>query len=107
MPKRRLCGFFCAALLAGQGQVPLTSHEVRHLKVTLLSTMLADNGIGEWGFAALVEADGRQLLVDTGARPQTVLTNVHDLGIDLSKVQDVVLTHFHDDHTGGLMTLRA
>jgi len=30
------------------------------LKVTILSTMLADEGIGEWGFAALVEADGRQ-----------------------------------------------
>jgi 7,8-dihydropterin-6-yl-methyl-4-(beta-D-ribofuranosyl)aminobenzene 5'-phosphate synthase len=106
MPKRRLCCLFCAALLAGQGQVPLANHEVKQLKVTILSTMLADGGIGEWGFAALVEADGRQLLVDTGARPQTVLANVHDLRIDLSKVQDVVLTHFHDDHTGGLMTLR-
>lgn len=74
--------------------------------MTILSTMLADDGIGEWGFAALVEVDGRQLLVDTGARPQTVLANAHDLRIDLSKVEDVVLTHFHDDHTGGLMTLR-
>ena len=25
---------------------------------------------------------------------------------DLSQVRDVVLTHYHDDHTGGLMTLR-
>ena len=29
---------------------------VESLKVTILSTMLADRGIGEWGFAALVEA---------------------------------------------------
>jgi 7,8-dihydropterin-6-yl-methyl-4-(beta-D-ribofuranosyl)aminobenzene 5'-phosphate synthase len=81
--------------------------QVKHLKVTILSTMLADEGIGEWGFAALVEADGQQILVDTGAHPQTVLDNARDLKIDLSHVRDVVLTHFHDDHTGGLMTLRA
>jgi 7,8-dihydropterin-6-yl-methyl-4-(beta-D-ribofuranosyl)aminobenzene 5'-phosphate synthase len=48
---------------------------VTTLDVTVLSTMLADQGIGEWGFAALVEADGRQLLVDTGAKPDTVLQN--------------------------------
>lgn len=80
---------------------------VANVKVTVLSTMLADQGIGEWGFAALVDADGRQLLIDTGARPDTVLQNARELGIDLSHVPTVVLTHFHSDHVGGLMTLRA
>jgi 7,8-dihydropterin-6-yl-methyl-4-(beta-D-ribofuranosyl)aminobenzene 5'-phosphate synthase len=78
-------------------------------KVTVLSTMLAgnpDGGIGEWGFAALVEVDGRRLLVDTGARPETVLKNAAELKVDLSDVTDVVLTHNHLDHTGGLVTLR-
>ena len=79
---------------------------VKTLKVTILSTMLADEGIGEWGFAALVESDGHRVLVDTGARPMTVLSNAKDLGIDLSDVREVVLTHNHDDHTGGLVTLR-
>jgi 7,8-dihydropterin-6-yl-methyl-4-(beta-D-ribofuranosyl)aminobenzene 5'-phosphate synthase len=82
------------------------AHEVKALKVTILSTMLADEGIGEWGFAALVEADGYLLLVDTGNRPQTVLQNAKELKIDLSRVHEAVLTHFHDDHVGGLMTLR-
>jgi 7,8-dihydropterin-6-yl-methyl-4-(beta-D-ribofuranosyl)aminobenzene 5'-phosphate synthase len=80
--------------------------EVAALKVTILSTMLADEGIGEWGFAALVEVDGKKILFDTGARPRTVLENAKELQIDLSDVQDVVLSHFHDDHTTGLMTLR-
>jgi 7,8-dihydropterin-6-yl-methyl-4-(beta-D-ribofuranosyl)aminobenzene 5'-phosphate synthase len=80
--------------------------EVRNLKVTILSTMLADDGIGEWGFAALVEADGHKILYDTGARPNTVLENARELKIDLSVVQDVILSHFHADHTTGLMTLR-
>ncbi len=80
--------------------------QIRALKVTILSTMLADEGIGEWGFAALVEADGRRVLVDTGARPQTVLQNARELNVDLSAVKEVVLTHNHSDHVGGLMTLR-
>lgn len=85
---------------------PSTVHEVKSLHITVLSTMLADAGIGEWGFAALVEADGRRILFDTGARPETVLQNARELGIDLSTVTDVVLSHHHADHTGGLLTLR-
>jgi len=92
---------------AGQTQSPPDAHaELRSLKITILSTMLADNGLGEWGFAALVEADGHKILYDTGARPTTVLENARELKLDLSDVRDVILSHFHDDHTTGLMTLR-
>jgi 7,8-dihydropterin-6-yl-methyl-4-(beta-D-ribofuranosyl)aminobenzene 5'-phosphate synthase len=81
--------------------------KVRSARITILSTMLADTrGLGEWGFAALVEADGRRLLFDTGARPDTVLANARELGVDLSEVTEVVLSHHHRDHTGGLLTLR-
>lgn len=76
------------------------------LRIVVLSTMLAEAGLGEWGFAALVESDGRQILFDTGAHPRTVLDNAKDLGIDLSGIEEVVLSHNHDDHTGGLLTLR-
>ena len=68
--------------------------------------MLADEGIGEWGFAALVEADGHRLLFDTGARPDTVLQNARDLNVDLGDIVDVVISHNHSDHTGGLLRLR-
>jgi 7,8-dihydropterin-6-yl-methyl-4-(beta-D-ribofuranosyl)aminobenzene 5'-phosphate synthase len=106
MSLRLLC-LFSALLAIARAQAPQPIHQVKRLKVTILSTMLADDdGIGEWGFAALVEADGRQLLIDTGAHPETVLSNARDLKIDLSPVRDVVITHFHPDHTGGLMTLR-
>jgi len=93
-----------AAALA-EGEPP-----VKALKITVLSTMLAGNplfkGIGEWGFAALVEVDGRRILFDTGLRPNTVQINARELGIDLSDITDVVLSHHHPDHVGGLLTLR-
>ena len=88
------------------GAVPSERPRVHSLKITILSTMLADDGIGEWGFAALVEVDGNRILYDTGARPTTVLQNARELKIDLSGVRDVILSHNHGDHTGGLVTLR-
>lgn len=95
-----------AASIAARAQ----THEVRTLKVTVLSTMLAGDppfkGIGEWGFSALVEVDGRRLLFDTGARSETVFQNAQELGVDLSDVTEVIITHNHWDHVGGLVALR-
>jgi len=76
------------------------------LQITILSTMLADEGFGEWGFAALVEADGRKVLFDTGAHDDTVHRNLKALGLDLADVESVVLSHNHADHTVGLLPLR-
>lgn len=88
--------------------VPNSPPQIHALKVTLLSTMLVGSttGVGEWGFSALIEADGHRVLLDTGAHPDNVLQNARDLKIDLSDVKDVILTHNHWDHVGGLMTLR-
>lgn len=80
--------------------------EVRAIKVTVLSTMLAEKGLGEWGFAALVEVDGRRILFDTGAHTDVVLKNAAALKIDLTTVPEVILSHSHWDHVGGLVTLR-
>lgn len=82
---------------------------VQSLRIQVLSTMLSGNpngGIGEWGFAAIVEVDGQRILFDTGARPDTVLKNAKELGVDLANVKDVILSHNHSDHTNGLLTLR-
>jgi 7,8-dihydropterin-6-yl-methyl-4-(beta-D-ribofuranosyl)aminobenzene 5'-phosphate synthase len=89
--------------------VPMLAAErgAQAVKVTVLSTMLADtDGVGEWGFAALIDVDGYRLLFDTGAREETVLRNAEELKVDLANVTDVVLSHHHGDHTGGLLTLR-
>jgi 7,8-dihydropterin-6-yl-methyl-4-(beta-D-ribofuranosyl)aminobenzene 5'-phosphate synthase len=85
---------------------PDRQHTVKSLKVTILSTMLADTGIGEWGFSALIEADENRILFDAGNRPDTVLKNADELNVDLTDIAHVLLSHNHFDHTGGLLPLR-
>lgn len=94
-----------AVLLAGTAARAAPA-AVGTFRLSTLSTMLADEGYGEWGYAALVEVDGRRVLFDTGANPDVVLHNAQAMHIDLSGVEDVVISHFHGDHTGGLLTLR-
>lgn len=76
------------------------------VEITILSSNLADGAtVGEWGFSALARVDGRCVLFDAGRYPDTVLRNAKVLDIDLSCVTDVVLSHFHFDHTTGLWPL--
>ena len=88
---------------AAMAQAP--ARRVKKLQIRILSTMLAETGIGEWGFAAMVEADGHRILFDAGTRPDTVIENAKALRVDLA-VNEMLLSHFHGDHNGGLLTLR-
>ncbi|HAF71370.1 TPA: hypothetical protein DCL37_08560 [Candidatus Acetothermia bacterium] len=55
-----------------------------------------------WGFSALVEVQDRKILFDAGADRLVLKHNVEKLGIDLSQLTDVFLSHPHCDHVGGL-----
>lgn len=106
-----LGGSLLLLLLAGSvtavaAQPGSSGHKVASLEIKILSTMLADEGFGEWGFAALVTVDGRRILFDTGAHDDTVQRNLKAMGLDLSDVEIAILSHNHDDHTAGLLTLR-
>ncbi len=72
------------------------------IKITTLSENTAGGGcIAEWGLSMLVEADGQKVLFDTGSGVAAVY-NAQLLGVDLSAVDRMVLSHGHYDHTGGL-----
>ena len=76
--------------------------KTKNVKITTLSEDTANYGfIAEWGLSVLVEADGHKILVDTGLSFSAV-HNAQLMGIDLSTVDRIVLTHGHGDHTGGL-----
>jgi 7,8-dihydropterin-6-yl-methyl-4-(beta-D-ribofuranosyl)aminobenzene 5'-phosphate synthase len=56
----------------------------------------------DWGFAALVEYGGRRILFDTGNDAAIFARNIKQLGVDLRRLDAVVISHRHGDHTTGL-----
>ena len=56
----------------------------------------------DWGFSAYVEHDGKRILFDTGNNAPNFEHNVKALGIDLTKLDFVVISHRHADHATGL-----
>lgn len=107
-PARSSVRALTATLLLA-GAPPAAAAPATNIEVTIVSTMLVGSpnaGVGEWGFAAVLDVDGRRLLIDTGARAETVLKNAAELKVDLASITDVVITHNHADHTGGLLMLR-
>jgi 7,8-dihydropterin-6-yl-methyl-4-(beta-D-ribofuranosyl)aminobenzene 5'-phosphate synthase len=72
------------------------------IKVSTLSENTALHGyIGEYGLSLFIEADGKSILFDAGLS-FSAYHNAQLMGIDLTKVDCIVLSHGHQDHTGGL-----
>jgi 7,8-dihydropterin-6-yl-methyl-4-(beta-D-ribofuranosyl)aminobenzene 5'-phosphate synthase len=73
------------------------------LHITTLSENTADRGylLAEQGLSILVETDDVNILFDTGTSISASY-NADVLGIDLSRIDKIVLSHGHYDHTGGL-----
>ena len=74
------------------------------MKITLIydNTACLSDLIPDWGFACLVEALGRTVLFDTGAKGNLLLANMDKLGISPKSIDTVFISHNHWDHTGGL-----
>jgi 7,8-dihydropterin-6-yl-methyl-4-(beta-D-ribofuranosyl)aminobenzene 5'-phosphate synthase len=56
----------------------------------------------DWGYAALIEVGGKRILFDTGNDAETFNQNVKAKGIDLTRLDFVVMSHRHGDHMAGL-----
>jgi 7,8-dihydropterin-6-yl-methyl-4-(beta-D-ribofuranosyl)aminobenzene 5'-phosphate synthase len=56
----------------------------------------------DWGYAALIEFGGKRILFDSGNNPETLAHNAQVKGVDLSRLDFVVMSHRHGDHMGGL-----
>jgi 7,8-dihydropterin-6-yl-methyl-4-(beta-D-ribofuranosyl)aminobenzene 5'-phosphate synthase len=86
------------------GQVPS-----RSLTITVLYDNVAATAGTEadWGFSCFVEMGGGSVLFDTGANPEVLRANINALQVDLSRINAVVFSHEHKDHTGGVEALGA
>jgi len=74
------------------------------IQITTLSENTAGKVdiIAEWGFSVLIETDAHKILFDTG-QSYSAAYNAITLGIDLSRIDKIVFSHGHVDHTGGLL----
>lgn len=109
-----LCDNSFDALLPGQPGVERTSFLARAAAGIAAAPQFEGGAtavglLAEHGFAALVTVTraGRSttLLFDTGISPYGLTINAERLGVDLSSVQGVVLSHGHFDHAGGFAGL--
>lgn len=96
---RRFVALFSLLLL------PTALHAKDH--ITILYDAFSDSKdiTKDWGFSALVEHGGKRILFDTGDNAAIFEHNVKALGVDLSKLDFVVISHRHTDHTTGLKYL--
>jgi len=74
------------------------------LSIRLLTENLASDMVwlAEWGFSAWIEFGGKRILFDTGYS-DVYCRNAAHAGIDLETVDAIALSHFHRDHTRGLL----
>jgi 7,8-dihydropterin-6-yl-methyl-4-(beta-D-ribofuranosyl)aminobenzene 5'-phosphate synthase len=98
-------GLFGLALISCVLAIP--GHIAAKDRVTILYDAFSDSKVvtKDWGFSALIEHDGKRILFDAGNNAATFEHNVKALGVDLSKLDFVVISHRHTDHTTGLKYL--
>lgn len=71
--------------------------------INLVENTEGASGCGfEHGLSFYIETEHHKLLADTGAS-DLLLKNAEKLGIDLTKVDTVILSHGHYDHGGGIL----
>ncbi len=57
----------------------------------------------EHGLSIFIKKNGNNILFDAGGLGESAIKNAEVLGIDLFKIDVVVISHGHNDHTGGLL----
>ena len=60
---------------------------------------------GEHGLSYLVETENGRLLMDTGRSGTVLMHNLERLDVDPRSLKALILSHSHEDHTGGLEAL--
>jgi 7,8-dihydropterin-6-yl-methyl-4-(beta-D-ribofuranosyl)aminobenzene 5'-phosphate synthase len=101
-----VAAFGSAWLLPGCAMTPPTpaAAEAPPARITVLYDAFGKDAAmtRDWGYAALVEINGKRILFDTGNDPAVLAKNVKAKGVDLTKIDFVVSSHRHGDHVGGM-----
>jgi len=69
------------------------------IKILYDNRSAESNILSGWGFSCLV---GGSVLFDTGEDGNSLLDNIKTMKIDIANIKDIVISHDHWDHVGGL-----
>jgi 7,8-dihydropterin-6-yl-methyl-4-(beta-D-ribofuranosyl)aminobenzene 5'-phosphate synthase len=88
-------------------KAPTSTPTLKPLKITIVydNDVYDERLAADWGFAALVKYQGHTLLFDTGANGRILMQNMNLLEIDPIRIESVLISHSHEDHSGGLLAL--
>ncbi len=100
---RTLC--LAAALTLSASPAALRTHDSNRITILYNAFGVAPGLTRDWGFSALIEYQGKRILFDAGNNAEIFARNVRALHVDLRRLDFVVISHRHGDHTAGLSYL--
>jgi len=56
----------------------------------------------DWGYSVLIEGLDKTIIFDMGTKPDVFTANFRKMELEASKIDFMVLSHEHGDHTGGI-----
>lgn len=92
----------CAVLVIGTAAVAAEPAKPLTLHIVYDNYPCADGLKTNWGFGCVIEGCEKTILFDTGTKGDLLLENFEKMGLDPRAPKLVVLSHNHNDHTGGL-----
>lgn len=78
---------------------------VEHFRPPHGEVVCTENGISYWIEVGTEDGETHQFLFDAGLTGRPCLQNITALGLDIDKIEQVVISHAHPDHFGGLMNV--
>ncbi len=104
------------SILDGTRNVPLKASPTRSASLAEFQEALSQDGLSQGEITPvfhplLVKSGGRLVMIDTGNGPRSLSAGTGltaqrlvALGVDPKQIETVIISHFHGDHIGGLVT---
>jgi 7,8-dihydropterin-6-yl-methyl-4-(beta-D-ribofuranosyl)aminobenzene 5'-phosphate synthase len=91
-----LATFILSSITYGKGEDKIS------MTIVYDNYVYQENTKADWGFSCFIKGTEKTVLFDTGTNESILLENIDSLGIDVSELDSIVISHNHGDHTGGL-----
>jgi 7,8-dihydropterin-6-yl-methyl-4-(beta-D-ribofuranosyl)aminobenzene 5'-phosphate synthase len=80
--------------------------DIKNIKFTVLyDNVPYDKSLtADWGFSCCIEGIDKTILFDAGKHDKTLMTNISKLNLNPRAINELVISHDHEDHIAGVKT---